>query len=107
MNICSSVNTTEEAKELSEESEKVLKNGGFKVKGWVWNKELKDCENKEIAREKTVGFQEQIAEKVVRKAWNNKTDEMHFVVKSDLLDVIANEGSGIVGKMLTKRILLR
>ena len=104
--ICDSVNTTEEAKKLTEDIDKVLKSGGFKVKGWISNKELKDSENKEIAREKAICFQEQIAEKVLGIAWNNKTDEMYFEVKSDLLDAIVKEGSDIAGAMLTKRILL-
>ena len=104
--ICDSVNTTEEATKLTEDIDKVFKSGGFKDKDWILNKELKDTENKETAREKPICFEEQIAEKVLGIAWNNKTDETYFEVKSDLLDAIVKEGSDIASAMMTKRVLL-
>ena len=61
--ICESVNTTKEAQRLTEDSDKVLQSGGFKVKGWVSNEELRESENKESVTERTVRFQAQIMER--------------------------------------------
>ena len=61
--ICESVNTTKEAQRLTEDSDKVLQSGGFKVKGWVSNEELRESENKESVKERTVRFQAQIMER--------------------------------------------
>ena len=39
--ICHSVDTVEEARKQTDDIDKVLETGGFKVKGWTSNKTLK------------------------------------------------------------------
>ena len=56
--ICESVNTRKEAQRLTKDIVKVLQSGGFKVKGWISNKEPIENEPKEVNRETTVSFQE-------------------------------------------------
>ena len=104
--ICESVNTRNEAQRLTKDIDKVLQSGGFKVKGWTSNKELIENEHKEVDRESTVSFQENITEKVLGIVWGSKADELHFKVESDLLKAIIEKGHNATDVKLTKRTLL-
>lgn len=48
--ICDSVDTLQEARKLTEDIDKVLKTGGFTVKGWISNKKLTEKDNSEIEK---------------------------------------------------------
>ena len=40
--ICDSVHTTQDAQQLTQKIDNMLKKGGFKIKKWLSNKELKE-----------------------------------------------------------------
>ena len=82
--ICNSVPTKEEARDLTRDIDSVLETGGFKVKGWVSNK----VETLEVPKEeqKAATFLQGTVEKVLGVVWNSNTDTFSFAVKSDLLD---------------------
>ena len=83
--ICDSVPTKEEARDLTRDIDTVLETGGFRVKGWVSNK----LETLEVPKEeqKAAAFlQGGSVEKVLGVAWNSNTDTFSFAVKSDLLN---------------------
>ena len=50
--ICESVNTSKDAQRLTKDIDTVLQSGGFKVIGWISNKELIENEHKEVNRER-------------------------------------------------------
>lgn len=62
--ICDSVYTVTEAKEMAKDLDIILKTGGFKVKGWIPNKSLKDHAEIEKPAEMVV-FRGNVAEKVL------------------------------------------
>ena len=66
--ICDSVDTLEEARKLTEDIDKVLKTGGFTVKGWISNKKLTEKDNSEI--EKGINVFQGGEEEVVGTPWN-------------------------------------
>ena len=83
--ICDSVLTKEEARDLTRDIDSVLETGGFRVKGWVSNKaETLDVPKGE---QKAATFlQGGSVEKVLGVVWDSSTDTFSFPVKSDLLD---------------------
>ena len=83
--ICDSVPTKEEARNLTRDIDSVLETGGFSVKGWVLNK----VETLEVPKEeqKAATFlQGGSVEKVLGVVWDSSTDTFSFAVKVDLLD---------------------
>ena len=82
--ICDSVDTVEEAKQLAEDLDTVLGNGGFKVKGWISNKSLREHRQEE-KMDMTTMFQGAVEEKVLGVTWNNQSDTLSFKVDSDLI----------------------
>ena len=106
--ICDSVDTAKEAQKLAESIDNVLEKGGFKVKGWISNKVLKE-QNQDVedsSTEITKIFQDEAEEKVLGTVWDNKTDTLSFKVKSDLLKLINSSDPSLAEKKLTKRMLL-
>ncbi|KAK3736377.1 hypothetical protein QZH41_006148 [Actinostola sp. cb2023] len=100
--ICESVDTVQEARKLTEDIDKVLKTGGFNVKGWTSNKKLTEKVNKEMEKGMSVFQGEE--EKVLGILWNYKTDKFHFRVKGNMVK-LADETSNIPVTM-TKRMIL-
>lgn len=100
--ICDSVDTLEEARKLTEDIDKVLKTGGFTVKGWISNKKLTEKDNSEI--EKGINVFQGGEEEVVGTPGNFKTDKFHIRVKVDLLRLV-DRPSHVPVKM-TKRVIL-
>ena len=100
--ICDSVDTLEEARKLTEDIDKVLKTGGFTVKGWISNKKLTEKDNSEI--EKGINVFQGGEEEVVGTPWNFKKDKFHIRVKVDLLRLV-DRPSHVPVKM-TKRMIL-
>ena len=71
--ICNSVRTEEQARELTKCIDSVLETGGFKVKGWLSNKARKSSTDQKERKEAAIlyGVSE---EKVLGVSWNNHTD---------------------------------
>lgn len=61
--------------------------GGFGVKEWISNKDLAKNETKKKESDKISDVMEvfERKEKVLGVVWNQKTDELRFKVKADLL----------------------
>lgn len=74
--ICESLNKKQEARELTDNIDKVLKTGGFSVKAWICNETLKERE---------MNLNKEDEEKVLGTVWNFKTDKFHFRVAADSL----------------------
>jgi hypothetical protein len=100
--ICDSVDTVEEARKKTDDIDKVLETGGFKVKGWTSNKTLKEDDN----NDETEMFKGDVEEKVLGIEWNNHTDKFSFKIKNDLLELTNTEHSGQNQLRLTKRKIL-
>ena len=81
--ICDSVCTEEEARELTKCINSVLETGGFKVKGWLSNKANSNTDQEE--RKEAAILQGVNEEKVLGVVWNNHTDMFTLKVKPELL----------------------
>ena len=95
--ICDSVCTEEEARELTKCIDSVLETGGFKVKGWLSNKANSNTDQEE--RKEAAILQGVNEEKVLGVVWNNHTDMFTLKVKPELL--LSQEPA-----MLSKRTIL-
>ena len=93
--ICESLNKKQEARELTDNIDKVLKTGGFSVKAWICNETLKERE---------MNLYKEDEEKVLGTVWNFKTDKFHFRVAADLLK-LENSLSQVPMKMTKRKIL--
>ena len=103
--ICDSVDTVKEAKQQTEDVDKVLEKGGFKVKGWISNKPLRG-ESQNETTEMTTMFQGAVEEKVLGITWNNQSDTLSFKVNFELIDQITEAKQRKPEIKLTKRVLL-
>ena len=83
--ICDSVPTKEEARDLTRDIDTILETGGFRVKGWVSNK-VKTLEAPTREQKAATFLQGGSVEKVLGVVWDSSTDTFSFAVKSDLLD---------------------
>ena len=95
--ICDSVCTEEEARELTKCIDSVLETGGFKAKGWLSNKANSNTDQEE--RKEAAILQGVNEEKVLGVVWNNHTDIFTIKVKPELL--LSQEPA-----MLSKRTIL-
>ena len=100
--ICESVDTKQEARELTDNIDKVLKTGGFSVKEWICNETLKEQVNS--TEEKEMNLYKGDEEKVLGTVWNFKTDKFHFRVAAEL-PKLENSLSQVPMKMMKRRIL--
>ena len=87
--ILDSLNTTEDAKKLTSDVDKILEKGGFKVEGWLSNKDLEDS-NTGMNEIKVP--QSQTEAKVLGISWNCIEDVLKYkfeieAVKSCLTDL--------------------
>ena len=103
--ICDSVDTVKEAKQQTEDVDKVLEKGGFKVKGWISNKPLTGG-NQTEKTEMTTMFQGAVEEKVLGITWNNQSDTLTFKVNFELIDQITEAKQRKPEIKLTKIVLL-
>ena len=78
--ILDSVQTNNEATELTAEIDGILEKGGFQVKGWTSNAELSPENNRKETEEINVPRGKQDA-KVLGLAWNNKDDVLKYKVE--------------------------
>ena len=81
--ICDSVRSKEEARNLTKSIDIVLETGGFRVKGWLWNNTEKSNTDEEETKEATIleGANE---DKVLGVTWNCRIDKFTFKVKPRL-----------------------
>ena len=100
--ICESVDTKQEARELTDNIDKVLKTRGFSVKEWICNETLKEKDNS--TKEKEMNLYKGDEGKVLGTMWNFKTDKFHFRVAADLLK-LENSSSQVAMKMTKRKIL--
>ena len=103
--ICDSVDTVMEAKQQTEDIDTVLQKGGFKVKGWISNKPLRNPGQNE-KREMTPMFQGSVEENVLGITWNNQSDTLSFKVNFELMNRIIEADQQQPKIKLTKRLLL-
>ena len=78
--ILDSVQTNNEATELTAEIDGILEKGGFQVKGWTSNAELSPKNNRKESEEINVPQGKQDA-KVLGLVWNNKDDVLKYKVE--------------------------
>lgn len=98
--ICDSVKRVEQAKNLTKDLDKVLETGGFQVKFWVSNEDLKDDES--VREDNAVKLlQGEGPGKVFGVEWNSKTDNLTFKIGADILEKTSAEDI-----KLTKRSIL-
>ncbi|XP_068717038.1 uncharacterized protein [Montipora capricornis] len=83
--ICDSVPTNEEARDLTRDIDSVLETGGFRVKGWVSNK-VETLDPPKGEQKAATFLHGGSVEKVLGVVWDSCTDTFSFAVKSDLLD---------------------
>ncbi|XP_028412195.1 uncharacterized protein LOC114535018 [Dendronephthya gigantea] len=98
--ICDSVKSVEEAKKLTTDLDRVLETGGFHVKGWISNENLKEG----ISLVKDDGLkllQGEGPEKILGVGWDGKTDSLTFKIGADITEM-----SPTYGAKLTKRSIL-
>ena len=82
--ICDSVRTEEEARELTKCIDNVLETGGFKVKGWLSNKAKESNTHQEGTKEATI-LNSTSEGRVLGVAWNTHADVFTLKVQSELL----------------------
>jgi hypothetical protein len=91
------VDTVEDAHKQTKDIDTLLQKGGFKVKGWMSNKVLKDQSQTNESEMRV--FQGEAEEKLLGLVWSTKTDTFSFNVKADLL-------KPTMPLQLTKRMVL-
>lgn len=84
-NICDSVPTKKEARDLSRDIDTVLETGSYRVKGWM-SKKLETLEAPKDEQKTATFLQGGSVEKVLGVVWDSNTDTFSFAVKSDILD---------------------
>ncbi|XP_028397204.1 uncharacterized protein LOC114521013 [Dendronephthya gigantea] len=83
--ILDSVDTVEEAKELSSSIDVILANGGFNVKEWRSNEDLhKNVPTQQV--EEIPVLQGKPEEKMLGVGWNNANDVLKYKVEPNILD---------------------
>jgi hypothetical protein len=76
--ICDSVHSTEDARQLTSEIDSLLEKGGFKVKEWLSNKDLvPNIEQQQHVKP----LQPSSNDKVLGVVWNSTKDELRFITK--------------------------
>ncbi|XP_063970046.1 uncharacterized protein LOC129255891 [Lytechinus pictus] len=100
--ICTSVSTVEEGRNLTHDLDEVLDTGGFKVKGWISNVPLKEETVPECQTETSL-LENLTEEKVLGVVWTQQQDEFSYKVKGENLTQPSEKQSSV---MWTKRRIL-
>ena len=100
--ICESKDTVEEAIKLTEDVDKVLDTGGFKVKEWISNEVFTEKPSNKAERETNLLQGDE--EKVLGTIWNFKTDTFYLRISRDLLKLVDRAHDEPV--KMKKRIIL-
>ena len=103
--LCDSLDTVKQAQRQTEDIDKILETGGFRVKEWISNKTLNEGDSKqEMAIKMLEGDGK---EKVLGLEWKPKADKFSFKVKVDLSNIKNEEDQlKLVRPLLTKRTIL-
>ena len=103
--LCDSLDTIKQAQKQTEDIDKILETGGFRVKEWISNKTLNEGDSKqEMAIKMLEGDGK---EKVLGLEWKPKADKLSFKVKVDLSNIKNEEDQlKLVRPLLTKRTIL-
>lgn len=101
--ICDSVCTVEEAKDLTSDINEVLESGGFHIKKWVSNAPIDSDETS--AEQKLVGNKDD-AEKVLGTVWSPSDDKFSFKIKTESSANVTTNQSQYLPSKLTKRQIL-
>ena len=100
--ICDSIRTAEEAKELTEDIDEVLATGGFRVKKWITNAPSSDNED---SGEVVLGGEAQ-TEKVLGTVWLPTEDKFSFRIKINFANTSPPSNDPLFTPLkLTKRII--
>ncbi|XP_068738751.1 uncharacterized protein [Montipora capricornis] len=83
--ILDSVQTVSGARQLTTEIDKVLAKGGFRIKEWQSNRDLKDTGDKQ---NEEVNVPKGSGDKVLGIVWNSTEDSFKFKVKSETIDCL-------------------
>ena len=102
--IVDSVPSKEHAKQVTDEIEKVLIKGGFKIKGWFYS-------NDQTANDMTLEPHQETSstEKVLGVIWNTNKDQFRFKENVTLSPIGKAKGHGIeaaISTTITKRMIL-
>nr|XP_054768267.1 uncharacterized protein LOC129275809 [Lytechinus pictus] len=100
--ICTSVSTVEEGRNLTHDLDEVLDTGGFKVKGWISNVPLKEETVPECQTETSL-LENLTEEKVLGVVWIQQQDEFSYKVKGENLTQPSEKQNSV---MWTKRRIL-
>ena len=82
--ICDSEETVEKARKQTDDIDTVLATGGFKVKGWTFNKTEKDDSNDQTEMNLFKGDGEETVPGI---GWNPSTHKISLKVKADLENI--------------------
>ena len=104
--ICESVETVKEARQLAQDIGAVLKTGGFQVKEWISNKELNANSKNLGTMESSKPLIKEAEEKVLGIVWKKPSDTLTFKVESNLIRLIDEECNSTHNVRLTKRKIL-
>jgi hypothetical protein len=79
--ICDSVHSTGDARQLTSEINSLLEKGGFKIKEWLSNKDL-DPNLEKQHQQHVKSLQPSSNDKVLGVVWNSAKDELPFCNES-------------------------
>jgi hypothetical protein len=99
--ICDSVSTKEEAKDLTLDIDEILESGGFHIKRWISNAPIN---GEESSDEQVIVGSRDDTERVLGTVWIPKEDKLSYKIKSG--EEATNNQSPDVPSKLTKRKIL-
>ena len=101
--ICSSVHTKAEAKKLTSDIDRVLDEGGFRVKGWLSSEPQEEDANCSPSQETEKNLLDTMnEEKVLGTVWNHKEDKMCYKVS---IEFIKNQAEDVKIKLTKRKVL--
>ena len=100
--LCDSLDTVNQAQKQTEDNDKILETGGFRIKEWISNKTLNEEDSREEMAMKMLEGDSK--EKVLGLEWKHKVDKFSYKVKVYLSN-IKNEKDELklTRPLLTKR----
>ena len=100
--ICDSVCTTEDAKNLTSDIDEVLESGGFHIKKWISNAAIN---TEESLDEQVIVGSNNDTEKVLGTIWVPSEDKCSFKVRTESAVVATNQNPSHPPKLTKRRIL--
>ena len=104
-NLCDSLDTVKQAQKQTEDIDKILETGGFRVKEWISNKTPSQEDSREDMAMKMLEGDSK--EKVFGLEWKHKVDKFWYKVKVDLSNIKNEEDDlKLTRPLLTERAIL-